>query len=267
MSSQKVSDTFASSNAMTQAVQRSEAEARVLEKRADISSTGSVSMDYNLNNEFTKFGLKELEGTRDAYGSIIDREAAVSILSGQRSDSADYISTLQSKFIDQKATSISEPELLAAHREIGGNVRNLDLPELRTIETPASAGEIRGGSGLANLGAAGSSISDAAPGSSAWNAEREAAAAAHQPSSSGGGRHGDGHERQDRGNVHDDIPTSAGGTPVLQPGFYGSDREGIRQQALTGGNLIDLHGSPDGKLFGENHQQSTGSGRLARRNQ
>lgn len=265
MSSEKVSDTFASSNSVTQAVQRAETESRILEQRADYSRTNGVTMDYNLNNELYQFAMNRLEGQRDVHGAIIDQEAAHAIISGQRSDSALHMSTIQDEFIRQKATTISEPELLTANRDVGANVRNLDLPELRTIETPASGAELRDGFGLANLGPAGGRISNAAPGSSEWSEERAAAVAArHSSNSSGEGR---AHDRAARDGVHEDIPTGPGGTPVLQPGFYGADRENIRQQALSGGNLIDLHGSPDGKLFGENHQQSTGSSRIARRNQ
>lgn len=241
MSSQKISDTFTSTRSITDAADQAETQAKHYDQRADFTKSNSATIDRNLNNQFTDFAMQRLIGQRDAYGGLIDQERAEFIMAGRGSASETaMVREMEEAFRQQEVMRLTAPESVVQGREIGQNVRQMELDGVRQVEG-GDVSSLSAGMSLGSLGAVGSGISRHAPGSEAWHSERaEAAAAAEaqreQLSSRGGGDGNSG----GRGL----------GEPDLRPGFNNDLRDAIRADTAQAGASVDAHRTARGHILG-----------------
>jgi hypothetical protein len=276
MTAEKISDTFSSTAALTNAAETAESQARTYEQRADYVRSNSATFDTNMNNVFVPFAMDRLVGSRDSYGAIIDEDRAREILAGRTPEDISRIDEIGRAFQQDQADRISVPELIAQNRDVAPNVQQFQPGTVQVLDVPSEGAALREGFGMSNLGRPGEPISEHAPGSSAWQAEREerAAAAAASPGSGDvgqrSGRGGDRDRDNDAGAPSSPRPANDADEPVIRPQFNSALRDQIRASTGEAADMLDSHRPADGRLigFGESDTQQTAGGmaRLARRN-
>jgi conjugal transfer mating pair stabilization protein TraG len=274
MSAEKFSDTFSSTSALTNAAETAETQARSYEQRADYVRSNSATFDTNLNNVFVPYAMERLVGSRDSYGAIIDEDRAREMLAGRTPEDISRIEEIGRAFQQDQAERIPVPDLIAQNRDIAPNVQQFQPGQVQVLDVPAEGSELRTGFGLSELNRPGEPISEHAPGSAAWQAEREERAAAAAASGGGNGSDsGGGQSGRSRDNDAGEParPRAANDEePVVVPQFNSALRDQIRASTGEAADILDSHRPADGRLigFGESDTQQTAGGmaRLARRN-
>jgi hypothetical protein len=278
MSAEKISDTFSSTSSLLNAAETAESQARTYEQRADYVRSNSATFDTNLNNVFVPFAMERLVGTRDSYGVVIDEDRAREILAGRTPEDLSRLEEVGRAFQAQQADRIPVPDLITQNRDVGQNVQQFQPNQVQVLDVPESGSDLRTGFGLSELGRPGEAISEHAPGSVAWQAEREerAAAAAAAAASAGEGASAGG---QGGGRMRDNdagqpgTPRAANDEePVVVPQFRSELRDQIRASTGRAADVLDRTEVPHNVVidtFGgeDGRQAAAGMARVARRNE
>lgn len=134
------SDTFSSSQAVTDTLRRFENEGRRWEERADFARTQSASMERTYAQEFAGFAEGRLLGARDAYGAEIDRQRLGDILNPRSAEDRALLEETAQSFFAAKAAAIEPSGQIADTREASSSVDPIQ---------PFSTSELRAGRGRA----------------------------------------------------------------------------------------------------------------------
>ena len=132
------SDSFSSSQAVTDTLRRFENEGERWQARADYASTQAASMERTYAQQFTAFAEGQLYGSRDAYGVEIDRQRLGEILNPRTEDDRALLDETAGSFFAAKAAAIEPPGRIADTRE---------APSSFDAIQPFSASDLRGGRG------------------------------------------------------------------------------------------------------------------------
>ena len=119
------SDTFSSSQAVTDTLRRFENEGQRWEARADYANTQGASMERTYAQQFTAFAEGQLFGGRDAYGVQIDRQRLGEILNPRTEDDRALLDETARSFFATKAAEIDPPAAIAASRDAPSPVNEI----------------------------------------------------------------------------------------------------------------------------------------------
>lgn len=121
------SDTFSSSQTVTDTLRNFENEGQRWEQRADFARTNAASMEQTYAQEFAAFAQGRLFGARDAYGAEIDRQRLGDILNPRTADDRALLEETAQSFFAAKAAQIDPSATITQTRE--------DLSPLKPIAT------------------------------------------------------------------------------------------------------------------------------------
>ena len=116
------SDTFSSSQAVTDTLRRFENEGRRWEERADFARTQGASMERTYAQEFASFAQERLLGARDAYGMEIDRQRFGDIMNPRHAEDRELLDETARSFFAAKAATLEPPQMIAANRDAASPV-------------------------------------------------------------------------------------------------------------------------------------------------
>lgn len=140
------SDTFSSSQAVTDTLRKFENEGRRWEERADFARTQSASMERTYAQEFAAFAEGRLLGGRDAYGGEIDRQRLGEILNPRNAEDRVLLEETAQSFFAAKAAAIEPPSSIEATRQTEPAVEAIEPFSASSLrQAHAAAGQQLGG--------------------------------------------------------------------------------------------------------------------------
>lgn len=232
-------DTFTSQRSITDAMTRSENEAKAYEQRAEQVKTQGVNADINYANQFEDFAINRLVGRMDADGGYIDRDRARAILGGYSTADTNLLQEITTAFHQEKAAELVTPELVQQNRGIGATVVQAQPGEVRILEEN-SFGNLSHGVGRGSAGVIGQPLSIDSAGSDQAS-------------------HGNGNDQgravlpnapQTRRDPENTIETANpgqnwAGEGRLQTGFNSPERERIRADTSEGASVLGSRAAPN----------------------
>lgn len=134
------SDTFSSSQAVTETLRRFENEGQRWEERADFARTQGASMEQTYAQEFVAFAQERLIGGRDAYGVAIDRQRFGDIMNPRTADDRGLLDETAQSFFAMKAAGLEPSPQIATGRDAPSSVdpiATFDAGDLRAAQSRA----------------------------------------------------------------------------------------------------------------------------------
>lgn len=116
------SDTFSSSQSVTDTLRQFENQGRRWEERADFARTQGVSMEQTYAQEFAAFAQRRLIGARDPYGVEIDRQRFGDIMNPRSADDRALLEETAQSFFALKAAQLEPPQMIAANRDVASPI-------------------------------------------------------------------------------------------------------------------------------------------------